>query len=139
MKAGAIWAILVTSLTGFGDTLYLTVKHYVGGAVPCTIFTDCEKVLTSSYASIGPVPTALVGTIFYALVFLASVAYLDTRKLGWFRLVFALSTMGFFFSVWLVYLQVFVLHSLCTYCLLSAGLTTFLFFISMREWKTLNF
>ncbi len=48
----------VVALCGVADAIYLTVHHYTGEKVPCSIVAGCEQVLTSSYAEIAGIPLA---------------------------------------------------------------------------------
>src|SRR3990167_745687 len=119
--------LVLASFLGFLDATYLTVEHYLGVIPPCSIINGCEKVLTSPYATVGGVPVALAGAVYYLAVFLLALAYLDTRN-GRLMVVAAyLTPVGFLASLVLVYLQVFVIGALCLYCLVSAGLSAVLF------------
>src|SRR5947209_12959970 len=68
---GIYLLILTTllSLIGLADSIYLTVKHYTGGIVPCTLTSNCEQVLNSPYATIGNIPLAALGALAYFIVF----------------------------------------------------------------------
>ena len=59
----------IVALIGLVDAIYLTIKHYMGVAVPCSIGEGCEQVLTSSYAEIGGAPLAIFGTAAYFVAF----------------------------------------------------------------------
>ena len=45
-----------------------------------------------------------------------------------------LSGFGFLFSLFLSYLELFVIHAICTWCMISAVLMTFIFVLSMLAW-----
>jgi uncharacterized membrane protein len=47
------------------------------------------------------------------------------------RLTLAYSSIGFVFSMWFVFVQAFLLHAFCQYCMLSATTSTTIFIISM--------
>jgi uncharacterized membrane protein len=113
------------ALLGLSDSIYLTVQHLAGRNVDCIAFTACETVLASSYAAIGKVPLAAFGALAYFGVFsLATLAAFGRR---WTRRLF-LCLVGAMTAVtsWLLYLQAFVLHAFCEFCLLSAALTAIL-------------
>jgi uncharacterized membrane protein len=113
------------ALVGLGDSLYLTVQHLTGQSLRCTIISGCSEVLSSPYAQIGPVPLAAAGAFAYFIVFsLAILAAFGYRSL---RLPLGLLvTLMFFMTVWLLYLQAFVIRHFCQYCLLSAAVTIIL-------------
>ncbi len=139
-SAGSIskfaWAAVVFALIGLGDSVYLTVQHFTDEKVPCSIITGCEQVLTSEYAEISGIPTAVFGAIAYFLAFaLALLAAFGNRKLWFFYGLLAL--LMFMFTMWLVYLQAFVIEAFCQFCLLSALTTTVLFVIAVisKFWR----
>ena len=53
----------VVALCGLADAIYLTIHHYTGTKVPCSIIEGCEQVLSSQYAEIYGVPLAIFGAI----------------------------------------------------------------------------
>ena len=122
------WPYLIAalvSLIGLGDAIYLTVQDLTGQTLRCTIVSGCNEVLSSPYAHIGSFPLAALGGIAYFTVFslsiLAAFGYRYTKPL-----LMALVGVMFLTSLWLLYLQAFVIHHFCQYCLLSAAVTTIL-------------
>ena len=115
-------AAAVISLFGLADAIYLAVEHVTGRSVKCTIVSGCSEVLSSQYATVGGVPLAGVGAIAYFVVFslatLAAFGYNLAGKL----LTFVVAVM-FITSLWLIYLQAFVIKAFCQFCLLSALVT----------------
>jgi uncharacterized membrane protein len=110
------------SLVGLIDALYLTIQHVTGQSVRCTVTGGCSEVLSSSYATVGPIPLAALGAIAYFTVFslatLAAFGYTSAR-----RLLAALVAIMCLTSLWLLYVQAFVIEHFCQYCLLSAAIT----------------
>jgi len=136
------WPYLIAailSLVGLGDSIYLTVQHITGESLRCTIISGCSEVLSSSYAQVGPVPLAAIGAAAYFTVFsLAILAAFGHRfAIPFLKIILALM---FLTTVWLLYLQAFVIRHFCQYCLLSAAVTTILtllvFFTSLRRGET---
>lgn len=118
---------LVLSFLGFLDATYLTIIHFQNQIPPCT--TDgCETVLTSSYAEIAGIPIALLGALYYVAIFFSILTGRDS-------LAFFIVSLGFIASCILFSLQLFVIHAFCTYCLVSAGITTLLFITSILIWR----
>jgi uncharacterized membrane protein len=112
----------IISLIGLGDAIYLTIEHLAGRSVQCTIVAGCSEVLGSSYATIGPIPLAGLGALAYFTVFscatLAIFGYTSARTL----LALIVGLM-FLATLWLLFVQAFILHAFCAYCLLSAAVT----------------
>ena len=116
---------VLASLVGLGDSLYLTIQHLTGRSVKCTIISGCSEVLSSSYATIAGIPTAGFGALGYFAAFslatLAVFGYRQPRK--WLMVLVAPM---FLMTLWLLYVQAFVLHAFCEFCLLSAAMTLLL-------------
>jgi uncharacterized membrane protein len=119
------WLYLIAailSLGGLADAIYLTVQDLTGASLRCTIISGCSEVLASKYAHIGSIPLAALGAlayfIFFSLAVLAAFGYTFARPL-----LAMLVTVMFLTSLWLIYLQAFVIHHFCQYCLLSAAVT----------------
>jgi uncharacterized membrane protein len=114
-------AILV-SLIGLGDSIYLTIQHLTGQSVRCTVTTGCSAVLSSHYATIAGVPTAAFG----ALAYFAAFSLATLAAFGYERARTALAVVVapmLIMTLWLLYVQAFVLRAYCEYCLVSAGMT----------------
>ena len=125
-----IIAFLAVSFLGFLDAAYLTAQHYLGTIPPCVITTGCETVLTSEHSIIFGIPTALLGSFYYLLLFLLAVFSLDMKR-GIIRFAAFLTPMGFLASLYFVYLQLFIIEEICTYCMVSAATSTILFVLGL--------
>jgi uncharacterized membrane protein len=112
----------LVSLVGLADATYLTVQAFTGETLSCGGSPDCFRVLGSSYARVGGVPVALFGAVAYFSVFafatFAAFEYARART-------FLILTIGAMFlaTLWFLYVQHFVLHAYCRYCLFSAAIT----------------
>lgn len=112
----------IVALIGLGDAIYLTVHHLSGQGVQCTIVHGCEQVLNSDYAKFAGIPLAFIGVAAYFLVFsLATLAAFGNKR-AWDFLSFMVALMAVF-TIWLLYLQGFVIEAFCQFCLLSAAVT----------------
>lgn len=116
----------VVALCGLADAIYLTIHHYTGKQVPCSIIEGCEQVLTSQYAEIYGVPLAIFGAIAYFSAFSLAILAAFGNRLMWtlFGVQVVLMTI---FTAWLIYLQGFVIEAFCQFCLISAVITLTLF------------
>ena len=113
-------AALIT-LIGLGEATYLTVVYLTGETAVCGGSADCFQVLGSKYAKIGSIPVAGFGALAYFLAFsfatFAAFGYARAQKL------FALLiTAMFAATLWLLFVQAFLLHAFCRYCLFSAAI-----------------
>ncbi len=128
--------IATLSLLGLLVALYLMLyKVGVIGELTCSI-GSCEKVQTSRYAMFLGAPVAGWGLGAYATLFVIATAgtmprwELSTRISSALALV---SGVGFFFSGWLTYLELYVIHAICQWCIISAVLITLIFLASLYD------
>lgn len=130
MTAG-IWIARALGGVGFADAAYLTATHYAGAPVFCGASGGCETVLTSEYATLGPVPVALVGAVYYTVASLAA----WTPREAWTRrtavFLAGLTGAGLAVTAVLFWLQASVIDAWCRFCLVSAAITTLLFVTAM--------
>ena len=125
-KATLLYGVAaLVALVGLADSIYLTVEHVSGRSVKCTIVSGCSEVLSSPYASVRGIPLALIGaTAYFSAFSLATLAAFDYKLTG--TLLIVLAGLMFITTVWLLYLQAFVIGHFCQFCLLSAIVTTIL-------------
>jgi uncharacterized membrane protein len=128
--------VTLLALIGFFVALYLW-AHNAGltGPIVCGV-GDCATVQASEFAYIGPVPVSSIGVFGYVILIALGItgirpAYRHSRVIG--ALLLAGSASGVVFSAWLTYLEAFVIHAWCQYCVISAILITLIFFASLPE------
>lgn len=131
--------IAALALGGVGLAAYLAMyKLGFIGTLACSV-GSCETVNLSRWATMFGVPVAVWGLGFYVALFL--VAFLGTTE----RFVDAtwvsnallwLTACGVLFSAWLTFLELFVIHAICMYCVISAVLVTVAFIVSVFEWRS---
>ncbi|MCW3064116.1 MAG: vitamin epoxide reductase family protein [Solirubrobacterales bacterium] len=122
-------AMLALAAAGLAVATYLTVVDYSGGSPVCAISHGCETVQHSRYAKLGGIPVAVLGLAGY-LVVLGLVA-LDRSAT---RLAVAGATIvGFGFSAYLTYLELFQIHAICQWCVGSAAIMTALLVLAVAR------
>ena len=112
--------IAVLAVVGLGIAGYLTYVHYAGIHVLCAASGGCETVQTSSYSKLAGVPVPVLGLIGYAGILVSLFVPGDAGRLA----TAGLALVGFGFSVYLTYLEVFVIKAICQWCVGSAVLMT---------------
>ncbi len=117
-------AMLVLTVIGLGVAIYLTYVHYSGTKPACTAGQACVKVQTSQWSKLAGVPVALIGLIGYIAI-LASVLAPDREESRLAAL--GLTLIGFLFSGYLTYRELFSIHAICEWCASSAVILTVLF------------
>jgi uncharacterized membrane protein len=115
-------AIGVIALIGIGIAAYLTYVHYAGLKVVCLSSGGCETVQASRYSKLDGIPVAVLGLAGYVTI-LASLALRGElgRSAG-----FGVALIGFLFSMYLTYREIFTIKAICQWCVGSAVLMTIL-------------
>lgn len=115
--------MLVLTVIGLGVAIYLSYVHYAGIRPACTVGSSCVKVQSSVWSQLAGVPVALLGLIGY-LAILASLLAPDRESI---RLAtMGPTTVGFGFSAYLTYRELFSIHAICDWCASSAVILTVL-------------
>jgi uncharacterized membrane protein len=113
--------LILLTLAGIGVAGYLTYVHYAGIKPVCTAGGGCEKVQTSVYSRLAGVPVALVGLLGYISILGLLLAPENERTRF---TVTALTLMGFAFSAYLTYRELYSIHAICEWCVSSAVILT---------------
>jgi uncharacterized membrane protein len=117
---------LIFSILGVLDASYLTYIKLAHVAALCRGVGDCESVNSSVYSQMFGIPVAIFGLAAY--VALVAVLVLEPRlpilqEYGPLA-VFGLALTGTLYSAYLTYVELFVIHAVCPYCVASALLIT---------------
>lgn len=111
-------ASLLVSAVGVGISIYLTVEHFTAGttfACPETGAINCQKVTTSAWSHIGPVPVAVLGLVFFAgMAVLCSPPAWHLRALVPLRVAGAI--VGVLSALYLVWVELFRVDAICLWC-----------------------
>jgi uncharacterized membrane protein len=116
--------MVVVTVLGIALTIYLVYVHYSGAKPACTAGQACLKVQTSQWSKLAGVPVALIGLIGYIGI-LASLLAPDRDETRLATL--AMTMVGFGFSAYLTYRELFTIHLVCEECATSAVFMTLLF------------
>jgi uncharacterized membrane protein len=115
-------AILVLTLIGVGIAGYLTYVHYEGLKVLCLSSGGCETVQASRYAKLDGVPVAVLGLLGYIGILGSLLIRGETGRVAG----FAIALIGFGFSMYLTYRELFTIKAICQWCVSSAVIMTIL-------------
>ena len=128
----------VLALAGIFVALYLLLyKLGMIGQLNCSV-GSCETVNTSKWATFLGFPVAAWGVGFYLGMFALSVLgvqqrYAASRNMSQALLLF--SGTGVLFSAWLTYLELFVIHAVCQWCVVSAVIVTAIFVLAVFDYR----
>jgi uncharacterized membrane protein len=137
LSRGIAIAQMVLCAAGIVVAAILTSFHYSPEttAALCTNVGGCETVNTSPYSTVGGIPIAIVGMLGYLAIGVA--AYVSTRDWpisDWApTAIFGMSLIGVLYSVYLTYLELFVIHAVCPWCVVSAILMITIWVLSLVD------
>jgi uncharacterized membrane protein len=111
------------ALAGIGVATYIAIAEAGGGAPACVAGGHgCATVAESRYSHIAGVNVAVLGIVGYVLLLAAALARGDLARFGG----LAVALVGCGFSIYLTYLELFVIDAICQWCVASAVLMTLL-------------
>lgn len=129
--------IQLLAVPGLLVAFYLWLYHSGDLILVCNVggWDDCGKVSGpgAPYAAIGPVPVALIGLLGYAVIFLLVwlQEWLEVVDNYLPELLAAVTGLAFVFSLGLTALELFVIHAVCRYCVVSAVIISLMFALSL--------
>lgn len=116
----------ILGLIGLGISTYVAIKVSGGGAPQCIGgSTGCATVEKSKYSHIIGIHISTFGLIGYVAIIGTTLVRGDYGRIG----AFVLSLFGFGFSLYLTYLELFVIKAICQWCVASAVVMTLLFIV----------
>ncbi|MEZ4644608.1 MAG: vitamin K epoxide reductase family protein [Chloroflexota bacterium] len=139
-----IKVIQLLSVAGIVVAFFLYLYHDGSLIGVCTAsgWDDCGQVSgpNAPYSTVGPIPVALIGLVGYIFIF----------GLTWLRdwlpilddylpeLMLGTTALAFLFTLWLTALEIFVIHAVCRYCVVSAVIITVMFGLSISYLRSVN-
>jgi uncharacterized membrane protein len=129
--------IPILALIGLGASIYLTYVELTHTHALCGPVGDCNAVQTSPYAKLfGFLPIGLLGAIGY-IALLAAWLWQRLRSDALTKIagpaMYGMALFGTLFSIYLTYLELFVIHAVCIWCLSSAVIITLLMVLILPQ------
>ncbi len=139
MKGNWAWIIPALCVIGFGVAGYLAYVETTQVEAVCGPVGDCNTVQQSEYARLfGILPIGVLGLFGYVAIFIfwviahfANGRFADLAVLS----IFTMTVFGTLFSIYLTFLEPFVIGATCAWCLTSAVLMTILMLLSVQPAK----
>ena len=133
--------LVLLAAVGIGIAFYLTLyKVGVIGVLSCSI-GSCETVNTSKWSMLMGIPIAAWGLAAYAaLLVVAMAGSTEAREASVpiARMLVALAAWSVLFSAWLTYLELFVIHAICIWCVTSALLWVVILAVSVADLRAVS-
>ncbi len=135
-RAGILSLALIAA--GLAVAAYLTLVHYRSELLVCAV-GGCETVQKSPYAELRGIPVAVLGLGMYLAI--AALALLrqnrPERAENTTLAIFGLALAGTVFTIYLTYLELFVIDAICQWCVLFALITWLLTILEgTRVWRS---
>ncbi len=128
--------VAILALLGLLVSLYMLAYALgMAGSLICTV-GDCEAVQSSPFSRIGPFPVAAFGVVGYLVLMAVSLFGLQPASKDSRFVPLALllgGALGVGFSAYLTYLEAFVIHAWCQWCVSSAVIMLLAFLASLPE------
>jgi len=139
-------AFPAVAAVGVGAAAYLTYIELSGGTGICGPVGDCHTVQESPYAVLfGVIPVGALGLAGYVVMTLGWIVSRASSgpASNWAKLsLLGMTVAGTLFSIYLTFLEPFVIGATCAWCLTSAVATTALMWLSAAPakyaWATLR-
>ena len=114
-------------------SIYMTIFKITSNENMCIGSKDCSIVNASRYSEINKIPVAVIGVGGYTA--LLAILLLERRpgfvKQNATMLFFALSLIGFFFTVYLIFVEIVLIKAYCPFCITSQVAMTLIFILSV--------
>jgi uncharacterized membrane protein len=104
------------ALVSVAAAAYLTYTKLVGELPACGPLRGCETVSSSPYSEVLGVPVALFGLGLSSLITIASVRWWRSADRRGLYAAYGLGLLGIFAVGYLTYLELFVIHAVCVWC-----------------------
>ena len=127
------WSTVIITILGAADALYLLIYKLTGNPHMCLGNGGCHNVNFSPYSEINGIPVSVFGICAYLaiLCILVLEARVKIAKEYGPLAIFGISLGGVAFTVYLTYLEIYVIHALCPFCVASATIITFIFILAI--------
>jgi uncharacterized membrane protein len=128
------WVIPILCLAGIGVSFYLTYVETTQTPAFCGPVGDCNSVQQSPYATLwGVLPVGILGLLGYIAIGL--VWGFSQYSKGYIKdysgiIMWGLALVGTLFSIYLTFLEPFVIGATCIWCITSAIIITLLLWAS---------
>lgn len=129
------YASLLIIIIGLVVSIYMAIYNLTDNDSMCLGSGDCSTVNASRFSKFYGIPVGIIGAFGYSSLFLMLFfedKFSITRKSGNLPF-FATSLLGFFFTIYLIYIEIWILDAICPFCLISQGTMTILFFVSVYK------
>lgn len=126
--------VVFAAFGGFFLAFYIHHKKRKKEKMVCLLGMECEGVIYSEFSKFLGMPVELLGMAYYTLIGISYGVFLILPNLispSFVFLVLAVTTAALLFSAYLTFIQAVLLKQWCSWCLISAGICTVIFFSAL--------
>lgn len=110
----------ILAMVGLVVAIYLAATKLLGEAPACGPIHGCEDVAASPYSEFFGIPVALIGVGFSVVLVGFSIGWWRSADRRALLGAYGLGLLGCFVVAGLTYLELFVIHAVCIYCVTYA-------------------
>lgn len=128
--------VWITGIVGMLTSGYLAYVKVFDTPIYCTPgLGDCATVNSSRWSTLWGIPIAIFGTLSYLAILLLVFFGERLKLIKQYQVlfIFGISLFGFLYSLYLTYLEIFVIHAFCQWCILS-GLCMTIILVASLSW-----
>ena len=128
--------ILILGVCGFMVSKHIRSHKIKNTPLVCPVGFDCHSVVHSHYSRLFGAPVEILGMIYYALISFAYLFFIlfpmsNALSVDISILLSILSLLAFLFSLYLISVQIFILKKGCSWCIVSAIISSLIFILTM--------
>ena len=116
------WLMGGLALAALGVALYLGITKLMGGEPTCAVVGGCDTVNDSEYSQLLGIPVGLLGAGASAITLVAALLWWRSSDRPALLVAYAIGLLSLPFLAWLTYLELFVIHAICIWCVTYAVL-----------------
>jgi uncharacterized membrane protein len=126
------WGAFASAVAGLAVAIYMAIYKLTDNNAMCMGSGDCATVNASKYSELYGIPLGIIGAVGFAAILL--MLWLEKRHPLFLEygnmLAMGMSFAGFIYSIYLTYLEFFVIKAICPFCVASAVAITLCFILT---------
>jgi len=126
--------ILVSAIIGLSITFSIYKQKHRKQPLVCPLGANCHDVINSDFSKFFGIGLEILGAAYYSFIITVYLLFLAAPSLATPLSVFVVAGItigGFLFSLYLTFVQAFLIKAWCSWCLMSAALSTAIFIFTM--------